>query len=318
MLEQFIREVDAGLSAVQKHLPSKYFYDARGDALFSKIMAMPEYYLTRAELEIFTEQAEAIITALDFHAGDYFDLIELGAGDGLKTKKLLQVLMHHQYQFDFIPIDISANVLDILAQSVMTDLPEVVVKPRQGDYMAILASLKNDHHPKAVLFLGSNMGNMSDTQASKFLQELGENLNPGDSVLLGVDLIKSADIVLPAYNDAQHITRDFNLNLLRRINRELEGDFDLAGFAHAPEYTEEEGIARSFLVSQHAQTVTIGKIGKQYHFSKGERIFTEVSRKYSREILEEILAPTDLRIVAEFNDSQHYFADFVLRREMRD
>ena len=314
MIEQFKKDVDSGLSASTKSLPSKYFYDKKGDELFVKIMHLPEYYLTRSELEIFTNQTQKTVNALALDPDIYFELIELGAGDGLKTKELLKFLDKQNYTFDFIPIDISQNALDQLENSVKEELPNVSIKKRQGDYFQVLESLKDSHHPKVVLFLGSNIGNMQDEVASDFIYKLGANLSADDKLFLGVDLIKPASIVLPAYDDNKGVTRDFNLNLLNRINRELGGNFDIHKFQHLPEYTEEEGIARSSLMSLKNQKVTISKINKTFEFTKGEKITTEISRKYNDKIINKIIAGTDFFITEKLTDSNNYFSNYILNR----
>ncbi|APD06842.1 L-histidine N(alpha)-methyltransferase [Flavobacteriaceae bacterium UJ101] len=314
MIEQFKKDVDNGLSAEKKHLPSKYFYDKKGDAFFVKIMNTPEYYLTRAEMDIFKNQTHDIIKALDLKPNTYFELIELGAGDGTKTKELLKVLSEEAYQFDYFPIDISQNALDQLEVSLNKELPNVSVKKQQGDYFDVLASLKNSTIPKVILFLGSNIGNMNDKQAGEFIYKLGANLTRGDYLFLGLDLKKSSSIILPAYNDKQGITRDFNLNLLERINRELGGNFDIAQFKHIPEYNEKEGVAKSYIQSKIDQKVMISSIKKTYFFKKGEYIHTEISRKYDDTIVEGLIKNTDFRITQKLMDTQKLFADYILKR----
>lgn len=314
MNKQFAIDVDEGLSQLNKTLPSKYFYDQKGDELFMQIMALPEYYLTRAEHEIFTEQTQALIDALGVHPDQYFELIELGAGDGSKTKHLLKALLDQGYQFDYLPIDISGHVLELLASNLLAELPTLSLKAQQGDYFEILRNLKQSRVPKVMLFLGSNIGNMTDAEAADFIYDLGGNLAAGDKMLLGADLIKSADIVLPAYDDAQGVTKAFNMNLLHRMNNELGADFAIQQFDHVAEYTEAEGIAKSFIVSQLAQQVHIAAVNKTYHFAAGEKIHVEVSRKYSQQVLESILETTDFTISCLLTDSKGYFADFVLHR----
>jgi dimethylhistidine N-methyltransferase len=315
MQEQFRKDVDEGLSAFPKSLPSKYFYDKIGDGLFVQIMHMPEYYVTRAEFEIFKNQTQDIIDALQLNPDTYFELIELGAGDGSKTKVLLHLLDKGNYSFDYFPVDISQNALDKLEKTVNSELPNVLLKKKHGDYFQVLESLKDSHHLKVVLFLGSNIGNMTDEMASDFIYKLGSNLSTDDKLFLGADLIKPASIVLPAYNDSQGITSEFNLNLLKRINRELGGDFDTDKFVHQPEYTENEGIAKSYLVSVTDQKVSIEKNGKTYHFKKGEKISTEISRKYNDEIIGDIIRKTDFKLIRKLTDSKEYFANYILIRE---
>lgn len=314
MNQQFAEDVHKGLSSNPKTLPSKYFYDKKGDALFVEIMNMPEYYLTRAEHEIFEEKTSNIIQSLNLKKEEFFELIELGSGDGSKTKELLQALDKGNYNFEYVPIDISKNAVIELRDSLKNELPNLKVNAQQGDYFKILKEFKERTHKKIVLFLGSNIGNMKDDLASKFIYQLGSNLHPKDRLLLGVDLIKSEKIVLPAYNDENNITKAFNINLLKRINNELGGDFNLSAFDHQPEYTEKEGIAKSFLVSLQNQDVEISATNKKYTFSKGEKIHTEISRKYNDDILNKIIAETDFTLSEKITDSKNLFADYILIR----
>jgi L-histidine N-alpha-methyltransferase len=220
MTEQFKTDVSVGLRSTPKRLSSKYFYDKIGDALFVQIMNMPEYYLTRSEFEIFSKQTQKLIDSFEIQKDNYFELIELGAGDGTKTKELLKELVGQKYNFDYFPIDISQNALNHLDGALKNEIPDLNVQSKRGDYFQVLSSFKNSNHKKVVLFLGSNIGNLNDDLAHKFIYQLGANIKPDDVLLLGVDLIKSRDIVLPAYNDAAGITSRFNLNLLQRINNE--------------------------------------------------------------------------------------------------
>jgi dimethylhistidine N-methyltransferase len=312
--ERFNKDVDQGLSNSPKTLPSKYFYDKKGDELFVQIMNMPEYYVTRAEYEIFNEQNNQIITALDLNPNNYFELIELGPGDGTKTKELLKTLNKRNFDFDYFPIDISQNALDQLERSLREELADVSVKTKHGDYFEMLESLKDSEPLKIVLFLGSNIGNMTDAEATEFIYKLGANLKIGDKLLLGVDLIKSATIVGPAYDDAEGITKMFNLNLLNRINNELDGNFKIENFIHKPEYSEEDGVARSFIESIKDQTVKINGNVHTYTFKKGEKIHTEISRKYNDEIIKTIIKDTDFQISGKLTDSKNYFSDYILIR----
>ena len=315
MIETFIKDIDSGLSSNPKTLPSKYFYDKTGDALFVEIMNLPEYYLTRSELAIFKNKTQQLVHSLQAKPDTYFELIELGAGDGLKTKELLSYLDTKKYNFDYFPIDISANALKGLKNTLQQELPNISVQTKQGDYFEVLTSFKENKKPKAILFLGSNLGNMSDEQATKFIYKLGANLSAGDKLLLGLDLIKSADIVTPAYSDSKGVTAKFNLNLLHRINNELGGNFVLEQFEHQAEYTEEDGIAKSFLVSKVNQTVNIISIDKSYDFLAGEKIQTEISRKYNDKIIDDILSKTDFSIEDKILDQKEYFADYILERK---
>lgn len=270
-------------------------------------------YLTRAEHEIFRDQTDNIIQELGISPDKHFELIELGAGDGTKTKELLAKLTANGFSFEYLPIDISQNALDGLKGSLSLELPEVCCRPKQGDYFEVLESLKSGKHQKIVLFLGSNIGNLSDERATDFMNELGKTLNSGDILFLGVDNLKDESIVLPAYNDSSGVTRAFNLNLLERINRELDANFIIEDFEHAPEYTVESGVAKSFLKSMKDQRVTIDSIGAEFHFKKGEKIHTEVSRKYNDVIIEKITKNAPFEISSKLSDSNNYFTDYILR-----
>ncbi|AQS92996.1 L-histidine N(alpha)-methyltransferase [Polaribacter sp. BM10] len=314
MTETFKEEIKQGLSAIPKTLPSKYFYNKIGDALFVQIMNLPEYYLTRSEFDIFKNKTQQLIDAFGIDKNTHFELIELGAGDGTKTKELLKVLDAQKYRFDYMPIDISANALAQLKNNLAKELPNVSVKTQQGDYFNVLHSLKENNNPKVMLFLGSNIGNMDDEIATEFIYNLGANLQKGDKLLLGADLIKSKEIVLPAYNDTQGITAKFNLNLLDRINTELNADFNTSQFKHQPEYNEEEGIAKSFIVSTSDQEVTVQQLNKTFHFKEGEKIHTEISRKYNDILIQQIIANTSFTLDTKIMDSKAYFADYILTR----
>ena len=310
----FLKDVNDGLSQNPKYLSSHYFYDKKGDELFRQIMEMPEYYLTNSELEIFKEQTDAIIESFGLDKSQEFELIELGAGDGEKTQHLLKRLTEKNFKFKFIPVDISKNSLEQITER-MTDLfPTLKIEGKQGDYFHVLDELFISDTPKVILFIGSNLGNMADEIATNFLKKIAINMKPGEKLLLGLDLIKSQDIVLPAYNDAAGITRDFNLNLLRRINNELGADFDISTFEHQPEYTEEEGIAKSFLRSKKKQTVYIKDLEKSFDFAADEKIHTEISRKYDNEILQKLIANSGLEISKKLLDHKNYFADYILTK----
>ncbi|MEX1003021.1 MAG: L-histidine N(alpha)-methyltransferase [Crocinitomicaceae bacterium] len=314
MKEKFKQDVLEGLSAAKKRLSSKYFYDEKGDELFVQIMNMPEYYLTDAEMEIFTEKTDELIRELKLDPATPFEIIELGAGDGTKTIQLLRRLLEKEFDFHYHPVDISQNALDGLEEMLKRELPELKVVKQQGDYFTVLSGFKMSSSLKIVLFLGSTLGNMLDDKAANFISNLSHNLNSGDRLLLGLDMIKPRDIVLPAYNDAQGITKAFNLNILERINRELGANFQIDQFEHIPSYTEEEGIARSHLKSKVDQEVYIESLNKTFHFDKGETIHTEISRKYSEKLLQQLISDTDFTITGKVSDRKNYFSDYILKK----
>jgi dimethylhistidine N-methyltransferase len=313
MLEQFKKEVIEGLSKMtQKTLPSKYFYDKKGDELFVKITKLPEYYLTRAEMEIFQEKTSDIIAALHLDKGKKYSIVELGAGDGTKTIHLLRELINRNYDFEYLPVDISIDALDGIKKFLNAELPTLVVKPNHSDYFKALENIKQDVTIKIILFLGSNIGNLLDEQATEFIYQLGSSLAKGDKIILGVDLKKDKEIILPAYNDNQGITAEFNLNLLDRINRELGSDFNRDNFIHTPVYDEEVGIAKSYIKSLVKQSVTLAE--HQFNFEKDELIHTEVSRKYDDQIVKQILSKTDITWEHKIIDNNNLFTDYILER----
>jgi len=314
MSDQFAKDVATGLGTTPKTLPSKYFYDAIGDSLFIKIMDLPEYYLTRAEMEIFTTQTDALIEALGQTRDKHFELVELGAGDGQKTAYLLAGLLDEGYDFTYVPVDISKNVLELLEARLREQLPALKIMPKVGDYFQQLNILHETHTPRALLYLGSNLGNLTDEKSALFMGQLAKYLKPKDRLVLGVDRIKAAEIVLPAYDDASGVTAAFNLNLLTRINRELGADFDLSAFRHAPIYNEASGVAVSYLESLKDQAVHVSKLGETYAFKRGETIKTEISRKYNREIVANIIHDTPFEISTTLLDSQNYFLDIIMLR----
>ena len=312
-MEQFRKDVLEGLSkSPQKTLPSKYFYDALGSQIFVKIMGMPEYYLTDAEMEIFGKKTDELITAIGVQKEVEFDVVELGAGDGTKTLNLLKRLVCKGYRFNYLPVDISEDALVGLQNMLQKELPSLSLLPQPGDYFERLGALATRKKPMILLFLGSNLGNLVDARATDFLGQLAHKMKTNDTIILGLDLRKSADKIMPAYNDAQGYTAHFNLNLLTRINRELDGNFDVNLFEHAPHYDELEGIAKSFLRSKVAQEVTVS--GHKFSFAAGETIHTEISRKYDDAILENILADSGLRIHAKLQDHAKLFADYILKK----
>ena len=313
MIDTFAKDVDKGLSKNRKSLPSRYFYDEKGDELFVKIMNMPEYYLTDAELEVFNDQTSDLIKSFGMN-GEHFEVVELGAGDGLKVVNLLKQL--NGSNFTYAPIDISINAIKQLKNRLIGEIPNLDFDGKQGEYFEVLDSLK-DVGKKVILFLGSNIGNLTDSRAHKFMLKISESMNPHDKLLIGFDLKKDPKVIENAYNDAQGYTREFNLNLLRRMNRELGANFTVEKFEHKPEYNSKTGAALSYLVSLEDQTVRIQATGNSYKFKKGEQIHTEISRKYDLETIQKIAKDTGLIVKQTFYDSQKYFIDVLFEKESK-
>ncbi|MCG2460584.1 L-histidine N(alpha)-methyltransferase [Flavobacteriaceae bacterium F89] len=311
----FGEEVYDGLTHNPKRLSSKFFYDKKGDFLFQRIMAMPEYYLTNCELEIF-EKHKSEITDWFVAGTDQFNLIELGAGDGKKTKILLRHLFERKAKFNYFPVDISENILEQLKASLQEELPRVSVNPIRGTYFEALKGLERyNGTPNVILFLGSNIGNLKHRQAIDFLRKLKENMNGNDLLFIGFDQKKNPRTVLNAYNDATGITEAFNKNILARINGELEGNFDLDKFLHWEVYDPETGTAKSFLVSKVAQSARIDKLDLEVHFKQWETIHTETSQKYDDNMVRWLTEEAELEIKAQFTDSNYWYKDYLLGRK---
>lgn len=309
-MSQFARDVREGLSSKPKRLSSKYFYDTRGDEIFQQIMQMDEYYLSRAELGIFKQHKQSILELID--PGTAFRLVELGAGDGTKTKILLDHFVNQQADFIYCPIDISANVLKQLQRSMLADIPQLKIEPMAGDYFKMLGELKFKNHFKTIVFfLGSNIGNYQKEMAIEFLTGIHDNLQKGDLLMIGFDLKKDPKIILNAYNDPNGITKAFNLNLLERINRELGGDFDTSQFDHNPIYDPATGQCRSYLISKRSMKVRIEALDMVVDFKPWEPIFMEVSKKYDLEEIDELAELTGFRVLENFFDTDRLFTDSV-------
>lgn len=304
----FALSVLEGLQRSPKQISSKYFYDEHGDRLFQQIMHMPSYYLTDSEYEIFDRQKGAILQQLGDHP---FDLIELGAGDGLKTKVLLRHLLQNDISFKYRPVDISSSVLNTLQESLQAELPDLEVAPLHGEYFQVLEELQQlgDHQKKVIFFLGANIGNLTREESQAFLSQLNDLLAPGDMLLLGVDIKKDPAVILEAYNDAEGITAAFNLNLLHRINRELDGNFKVDQFKHWETYNPLTGETKSYIVSKVQQEVEIGAISSIIHFDAWEAIEVELSQKYSVAEVQQLAKVSGFHLVKNFFDCKKYFVD---------
>ncbi len=301
----FAKDILAGLQATPKKLSSKYFYDEQGDKLFQAIMQMPDYYLTYCEYEIFDTHRQAILKRI---GDEPFDLIELGAGDGYKTKVLLRHFLFKDADFTYRPIDISENVLLELENDLKSNLPELEVECLPGDYFRMLEKLSaSSKRKKVILFIGANIGNLTRERAADFLSQLQQSMNKGDLLLLGIDLKKDPQTILNAYNDPEGITAAFNLNLLQRMNRELGANFDVDAFKHWETYNPVTGETKSYIVSKKKQSVEL--LDTVVHFDAWEAIDVELSQKYSVREIEMLAQQSGFKVIEHFFDKRHYFAD---------
>ncbi|MGO3182736.1 MAG: L-histidine N(alpha)-methyltransferase [Aequorivita sp.] len=310
----FRNEVFDGLSSFPKHLSSKYFYDKKGDKLFQDIMAMPEYYLTGCELEIISNNTTTIGELFrDKEKG--LDLIELGAGDGKKTKVLLKYMAENNFNFTYKPIDISENAVEMLSGNLAHEMSTLNVEAEVGEYFEVLERLKGfNKRKKVIMVLGSNIGNLKHPKAIDFLTQLQDAMLADDLLFMGFDQKKNPQTILNAYNDEAGITDAFNKNILTRINREFDGNFDVEKFKHWEAYNPETGTAKSFLVAIEPMEVTIEKLQLTVSFDQWESIHTEISQKYDDKIVKWLAKESGLRIEASFTDEKEYYKNYAFTK----
>jgi len=306
----FAQDVRAGLTAPQKRLLPKYFYDELGSALFEAITALPEYYLTRAETEILRDRSAEIVEAV---GGGPIEMIELGSGSAIKTRYVIDATLAVQPALRFCPIDISIAALEASAKALTREYPSIVVDGINADYLTGLTRLsRNGASRRLALFLGSNIGNFEPEEARSTLRALRAVLDPGDRFLLGADLKKDPAVLERAYDDATGVTAAFNRNLLGRINRELGGHFDLHAFRHRACYSEERSRVEIELISASRQEVPIDDLAIVATFEAGESIHTESAYKFDASSIDQLARSTGFDVAGSWTDAQRRFADFLL------
>src|SRR5262245_40588365 len=305
----FAADVRAGLTARPKTLKPKYLYDALGSLLFEAICLLPEYYLTRAETEIFERLAAEIVAQLPAP----ITVVELGSGSSIKTRLLIESILARQSKLSYQPIDISETILEQSAKQLLEDYPALRITAHAADYTRGVASIERKDGEKVLaLFLGSNIGNYMPDEAHELLRQIRGALRPGDGLLLGADLKKPRETLEAAYNDALGITAAFSRNLLLRINRDLNADFDINLFKHRAFFNEEQSCIEIHLVSLAGQTVNIRGAGSQpalqVEFQSGETIHTENSYKYDLEALAALAESTGFKPSRVWFDSERRFS----------
>lgn len=314
LMDQFAQDVGQGLSASVKSIPSKYFYDENGDKIFQEIMEMPEYYLTKCEHHILENSKREIINAID-PGKKCFDIIEMGAGDGYKTKIILRYLIEMGCDVQYMPIDISSDGLQKLKSDLEQEFSGLKVEGIAMDYFEALNHVENfSCRSKVFLFLGSNLGNFNHQEAIDFLKVIASSCVTGDKLLIGLDLKKDPSIILNAYNDKSGITCRFNLNLLERINRELGANFNIKEYIHFPMYDPQSGKAISYLISLKDQEVTIPANNMVVHFKKWEPILTEISQKYDLDMIREMASISGFQVRENFFGEKEYFVNSLWER----
>jgi len=301
-------DVLAGLSATPKSLPPKYFYDERGSALFDEITRLPEYYLTRAETSILRERAAEIAALAECES-----LVELGSGTSAKTGLLLRAMLDAGTLREFVPLDVDPAVLAEATDALAARYPGLLLSPFVGDFEHDLGAIPRSGR-RMIAFLGSTIGNLGPSDRAQLLAEISAALRPGDTFLLGTDLVKDTGRLLRAYNDAAGVTANFNRNVLRVINRELSADFDVDEFEHVAIWDAKDQWIEMRLRSARAQTVRVADLDLTVSFAAGEEMRTEISAKFRPEQVRSELKQARLDPVRFWTDDDGDFGLTLARR----
>lgn len=302
------RDVRRGLSSFPKTLPPKYFYDDLGSQLFDRICDTPEYYLTRSEHALLRRISDQLVQR---PAPD--DIVELGSGAARKTRLLLDAVARSGQRCRYVPFDVSESMLEYSATALLEEYPWLIVRGVVGDYERDLDALPAGDR-RLLLFLGSTIGNFDALSAIEFLSRIAKQLAPEEKLLLGTDLVKEQRVLDAAYNDAQGITAEFNKNVLRVINRELGGHFVLERFAHIAYFDPDKSQVEMYVESKVAQRVRIDRLDLEVKLDAGERILTEISRKFTRESATEMLGAAGFALESWFVSPDRHFALSLAKR----
>jgi L-histidine Nalpha-methyltransferase len=295
-------DVRTGLTSTPKVLPPKYFYDARGSALFEEITRLPEYYPTRAERSILEERASEVADLTKARS-----LVELGSGSSEKTHLLLRALRDVGSLDTYVPVDVSADAIEWALPGLHEEYPTLDVHGVVADFERHLDRLPKEG-PRVIAFLGGTIGNFEPAQRARFLAALASTMSPGDALLLGTDLVKEPARLVAAYDDPAGTTADFDLNVLRVVNRELGADFDLDAFVHVAVWDAEREWIEMRLRSTRAQRVAVPALGLTVAFAAAEEVRTEVSAKFRREGVAREIAAAGLRLSHWWTDAAGDFA----------
>ena len=301
----FLQDLESGLLTRPKTLPCRWFYDETGSQLFEQICKLPEYYLTRCEQSILEESAAEIAGRFERAV----TLVELGSGSASKTRRIIEAFLEQQDRLEFAPIDVSREMLEQSALSLLEEYPRLDIRAFAGRYESGLESLAGrTPSPRLTLWLGSSVGNLDRTGAATFLAGLASGMRASDRLLIGIDLRKDREVLEAAYDDSQGVTARFNCNLLVRINRELGGHFDLDSFRHQATWKAGPGRIESHLVSLEDQHVRIDALDQEVSFHAGETIHTENSYKYSREEIDALARQSGMRCEAQWLDKDSLYS----------
>jgi dimethylhistidine N-methyltransferase len=299
----FAEDVKKGLTSTPKALLPKYFYDEKGSLLFEEICKTEDYYPTRTEESILKTYSNEIAEKCNKEV-----ISELGSGSSYKTGYLLEAFLKQKPGLKYIPLDVSTILIES-SEKLIEKYDGLYITGIIAEYLKGFKIVKEaEPRDKLVIFLGSSIGNFTFEYSIKFLKAITKEMNPGDMFLIGFDLKKDEEVLRKAYNDSEGVTALFNLNLLERINRELDADFDVSKFEHMAEFNREKSRMEMYLISKEEQNINIKGINETVHFDNGERIHTENSYKYNDDMIEELAAASGLRWIKTWNDDKRYFA----------
>jgi dimethylhistidine N-methyltransferase len=308
-LSPIAEDVLHGLTKLPKTLSPKLFYDAAGSELFERITELSEYYPTATERGILRQYAAEIVQ----QTGDSHVIVELGAGSASKTTLVLDGFVKTGQPITYYPVDVSAAALDFCSERMSEVLPTIHVVPKVLDFTHAMPQFRQIAGRKLFLFIGSSIGNFEPLEAGLFLKQVRSSMNPGDALLLGTDMRKSSEVLIPAYDDSEGITAAFNKNLLVRLNRELNADFDLDTFAHRIIWNDELSRIEMHLESLRDQVVNVDALALSLEFRKGETIHTENSYKFTMPIIEAIAGNGGFTIEHTWTDPKQWFTVHLLR-----
>ncbi len=300
----FAEEISFSLNRDSKFIMPKFFYDKKGSDLFEKICSLPEYYPTRTEIDILKKLQTELPSFID----DTFRLVELGSGSSIKTRLILDIFINLQKSTEYFPIDIS-EILTESSEQLLLDYDSLHITGIIDTYEGGLEFIKNyDDKKNLIIFLGSSFGNFSPSDGKNFLQKINSTMKSGDLFLIGLDLVKDSKILESAYDDTQGVTAQFNLNVLSRINDELDADFDLNNFSHHSIYNKEDQRIEMYLKSLVNQSVIISKSNLSLNLEKNELIHTEHSHKYTLDQIRTLLENTGFKINHTWLDDNTHFS----------
>jgi dimethylhistidine N-methyltransferase len=306
--EMLIKEVRQGFKRRPRSLPPWMFYDAHGSRLFERITELPEYYPTRTERRILATHCDAIIAAACADSSKGIRVVELGAGTASKTAILLDAAAKLQSEVLYAPVDVSSEALDVACETIALSLPEVILSPIIANYVTHPPQLKPFNGTTLGLYIGSSIGNFTPGEARTILRNLGGQLQADDALLLGVDMVKDEPTLVAAYDDREGVTAEFNLNVLHRLNRELDAEFDPARFRHRVIWNFAQSRIEMHLESARNQRIRIGAAQLDVYLEKGERIHTENSYKFTDATIRLLLQDAGFEVEQTWTDERGWYS----------